>query len=93
MQSRPRRAAAAAGGGDQLADDAGALVQSVGDDTTAARAGLEAGDLITALDDSPIDSRDDLVATVRTYRPGDEVTVTFLRDGEEDTVELVLDSD
>lgn len=80
-------------GASSLADRNGALVQSVADDTTAARAGLEAGDLVVRIDDAAIDSRDDLVATVRTYRPGDEVTVTFVRDGDEQTVELVLDSD
>ncbi len=31
--------------------------------------------------------------TIRSYRPGDEVTVTFERDGEEQTTTLVLDSD
>jgi len=33
------------------------------------------------------------VATIRSYRPGDEVTVTYERDGEEQTTTLVLDSD
>jgi putative serine protease PepD len=33
------------------------------------------------------------VATVRSYRPGDKVTVTYTRDGKEDTVTLTLDSD
>jgi len=33
------------------------------------------------------------VATVRSYRPGDEVTVTYTRDGKEATVKLTLDSD
>ena len=49
--------------------------------------------MITRVEASPIESADDLVATVRSYRPGDEVTVTYTRDGEESTADLTLDSD
>ncbi len=33
------------------------------------------------------------MATIRSYRPGDEVEVTYSRDGETLTTTLVLDSD
>ena len=36
---------------------------------------------------------DALIATVRSYRPGDEVDVTFQRDGEEQTTAVTLESD
>ncbi len=55
--------------------------------------GLQNGDIITKIDDTPITSADSLVATVRSYRPGDEVTVTYLRGGNTDTAKLKLDSD
>ncbi|WP_224766160.1 S1C family serine protease [Nocardioides campestrisoli] len=71
----------------------GALVGDVTSGSSADKAGLESGDVITKVDDEVIDSADDLVATVRTYRPDDEVKVTVMRDGEERTVDLVLDSD
>ena len=71
----------------------GAGVSRVGEGSAAAEAGLESGDVIIKVDDTLITGADSLVATIRSYRPGDEVTVTFVRDGEEQTVELQLGSD
>ena len=71
----------------------GAQISQVGDGSAAGRAGLRDGDVITKIDDTLITGSDSLVATVRSYRPGDSVTVTFERDGQEQTVDLVLDSD
>ena len=51
------------------------------------------GDVITKVDDQLITGADSLVATIRSYRPGDEVTVTYIHDGETKTVTLTLDSD
>ena len=78
----------------QDSDEAvGALVRNVGEDSTAAKAGLEDGDLITKVDDHAIDSADDLVATIRSYRPGDRVKITYLRGSKTETATLRLDSD
>ncbi|MEN8675432.1 S1C family serine protease, partial [Nocardioides sp.] len=71
----------------------GARIQDVGAGSAAGDAGLESGDIVTKIDDSLITSSDSLVATIRSYRPGDEVTVTFERDGQEQTTQLTLDSD
>jgi putative serine protease PepD len=71
----------------------GAVVRSVEPGTAAADAGLQRGDVITRLDDTIIPSSDTLVAMVRTYRPGDKVEVTFVRDGEQQTTSLTLGSD
>ena len=56
-------------------------------------AGITKGDVITKVDDHLITDADSLVATIRSYRPGDKVTVTYVRDGETKTAELTLDSD
>ena len=61
--------------------------------SAAAEAGLESGDVIIKVDDTLITGADSLVATIRSYRPGDEVTVTWLRDGEEQQASVTLDSD
>ena len=45
--------------------------------STAADAGLRKGDVITKVDDQLITGADSLVATIRSYRPGDKVTVTY----------------
>jgi putative serine protease PepD len=71
----------------------GAEVQEVSDGSTAANAGLAKGDIITKVDDQLITDADSLVATIRSYRPGDEVTVTYTHDGDTKTATLKLDSD
>jgi putative serine protease PepD len=71
----------------------GAEVQEVNAGSTAADAGLKKGDVITKVDDHLITGADSLVATIRSYRPGDQVSVTYERDGESKTVTLQLDSD
>ena len=71
----------------------GAEIQEVTNGSTADSAGLQQGDVITKVDDKLIAGADSLVATIRSYRPGDEVTVTFERDGDTQTARLELDSD
>ncbi len=77
--------------GAQVSD--GAQIRTIGDGSAAGGAGLQAGDVITKVDDTLISSSDSLVATVRSYRPGDEVTITYTRNGQEATTTLRLGSD
>jgi S1-C subfamily serine protease len=56
----------------------------------AAEAGIEPGDVITAIDDQRIASVEDLLGALRAYRPGDEVEVTFERDGEARDITVVV---
>jgi putative serine protease PepD len=71
----------------------GALVSEVTAGSTADEGGLEAGDVITKVDGQRITGADSLVATIRSYRPGDSVTVTWVRGEDEQSADLVLDSD
>jgi putative serine protease PepD len=71
----------------------GAIVGEVTPGSAADEAGLEQGDVITRVEDREISSADSLIATVRSYRPGDDVEVTFQRDGEEQTATVTLESD
>jgi putative serine protease PepD len=71
----------------------GAAVGEVTQGSAADDAGLEAGDVITKVDDRLITSSDELVATIRGYRPGDRVELTYRRDGEEQTTTITLGSD
>lgn len=61
----------------------GAYVDLVEEDSGAAKAGLQVGDIIIAIDDKEINSRSALVATVGTYRAGDTVMLTVMRGREE----------
>ena len=71
----------------------GAVVRDVTAGSAAAKAGLQQGDVITKVDDHQIVSADSLVATIRSYRPGDTVTVTWEGDGKDETGKITLDSD
>ncbi len=55
----------------------GAQIAEVSAGSTAANAGIAEGDVITKVDDHLIADADSLVATIRSYRPGDQVTVTY----------------
>ena len=71
----------------------GAVVREITAGSAAEQAGLEPGDVITKVDDLQITGADSLVATIRSYRPGDTVNVTYLRNGESNTADVQLDSD
>jgi serine protease Do len=72
------------------ADAGGALVLEVTKSSPAEKAGLKKGDVITRLNDEKIESPEDLYETVHGLKPGDKVTVTFKRDGKEQTAPAVL---
>ncbi len=82
---------ASSGSGAQITD--GAKISQVNSGSAAANAGLKSGDVITKIDDHLITSSDSLVAIIRSYRPGDKVTVTYERGGSTHTVRVTLDSD
>jgi putative serine protease PepD len=69
------------------------LIASVEPGSGADEAGLAEGDVITKIDDRLITDGESLIAAARSYRPGDTVTVTFVRDGETQTAEITLGSD
>jgi putative serine protease PepD len=71
----------------------GAQVREVQSGGAADKAGLKAGDVITKVDDDVIDGSESLIATIRGHRPGEEVTVTYVRDGKTETVRATLGSD
>ncbi|CAN5748422.1 trypsin-like peptidase domain-containing protein [soil metagenome] len=68
----------------------GALIVDVIPGGPAAEAGLEQGDVILRVGDTPISSNDDVTQTLTDYRPGDAVPVEFLRDADDKTVDVTL---
>ena len=69
----------------------GALLQSLTTDGAAADAGLQPGDVITAVDGRTLGDGS-LASIVRSFEPGQSVTVAYLRDGEERSADVVLGS-
>jgi S1-C subfamily serine protease len=68
----------------------GAVVDSVQEGTGADEAGMRAGDIIVAVDGESLATMSELVAEVRSRAPGDVLTLTVVRDGEELEVEVTL---
>ena len=69
----------------------GAYVADVSQGSAAEKAGLTAGDIITALDDVTIESPSDLRSAIRQYNAGDSAELTYYRAGESRTVTIVFD--
>lgn len=68
----------------------GVVVNQVTAGCPAILAGLQPGDIITAIDAHPLQSSDDLLLYVGGALAGNEVTVEFLRDREKQKKKLVL---
>ncbi|HZJ25463.1 MAG TPA: PDZ domain-containing protein [Acidimicrobiia bacterium] len=71
-------------------DDSGVRVVDVLGDSPADDAGLEADDVITEVDGEAVETPRDLVEAIRSQDPGDEVTITYERDGDGDSVDVTL---
>jgi putative serine protease PepD len=56
----------------------------------AAKAGVQPGDLITAINGKSISSTDDFIATADGYSPGDTITLTIKRGGQTHNIKLTL---
>jgi len=69
----------------------GVLLGGVRPGSPAERAGLRAGDVIVRFAGVTIRALQDLVFALRSHRAGDEVDVTFLRDGTAQTVRALLE--
>ena len=72
---------------------AGAEIMAILDGSGADNGGLQVGDIITAVDDTQVDSVSALQDAVDGYQAGDSVTFTVYRDGAETTVTVTLDED
>ena len=70
---------------------AGAYVLGVVEDSCAAKAGLQEGDIITKIDDTDITSSDDLQNALADYQAGDTATLTVSRSGQVQTLTITFD--
>jgi putative serine protease PepD len=75
---------------DGSAQRAGAQVVSVNSGTPAANAGIKTGDVIIAVNGQPVDSSTALVAQIRAMTAGEKATVTVIRNGARQDVQVTL---
>ncbi len=68
----------------------GRELTSVTGESTLARLGLKAGDVLLELDGVPLYSQDDVADVLRVHRPGDEVAIAFHPAGDPDVVETTI---
>ncbi len=90
---------------DRMGFPRGVAITGIFADSPARRAGLTAfrltpfssftdetlGDIITAVDDIPVESMEDMVSYLNSKVPGDEVTLTLFKLGSEREVKITLD--
>ncbi|HEX3282697.1 MAG TPA: PDZ domain-containing protein [Pyrinomonadaceae bacterium] len=70
-----------------IADGQGVLVTSVVEDSPAAKAGIKAGDVITAIDGEKVDGAGDVARGINKKKEGD-VTLTVVRKGNQRTINV-----
>jgi len=68
-----------------VAEGAGVLVTAVSEDGPAAKAGVKAGDVITAVDGEKVDGAGDLTRSINKKKDGD-VTLTLIRKKDQKTI-------
>ena len=72
---------------------AGVEIMAILDGSCAQKAGLQEGDIITAVGDTQVTSETQLQSAVKDYKAGDTVAFTIYRDGNTSTVNVTLDED
>jgi serine protease Do len=68
----------------------GIVVANVVPGSPAAAAGLKRGDVITAVEGTPIADASALGRWLSTHKPGDKATLTVIRDGKEQQIDVTL---
>jgi serine protease DegS len=67
----------------------GVLIVGVFVGSPADKAGIETGDILTAIDDQPVIHVRDVLDTIAAHRPGDIMKVTLMREGKEMSLMMV----
>lgn len=68
----------------------GAEITNVSKESAAEKAGLKEGDIITKVNDKQISGPESLSEVITSFKPKEEVTVYYKRDGKENTVKATL---
>ncbi len=72
-------------------EDAGVMISKVYEDSPASRAGIEVGDIITAVDGDAVDSGRDLARMIRGREDGEAATLELWRDGRVENLTAMIE--
>ncbi len=70
--------------------DAGVYVTEVLENGAATKAGIKRGDLITNINGEPVNSQPEIQEQIARYQPGDNINVTYVRNGSAHNVSVKL---
>jgi serine protease Do len=73
-------------------DDKGALIASVSHDSPAAKAGVQAGDVIQSVNGDKIANPRDLAVAIANIKPGDTAKLGITRNGDQKTIDVTVGS-
>ena len=70
--------------------DSGVVIAKIQNNAPADKAGLKIGDVITKIDDKKVENISKLRYYLYKYSIGDKITITYMRDGKEETTQVTL---
>jgi len=68
----------------------GVYVKDVLEGSAASGAGIKKGDVVTKINGAPVSGGPELQEQISRYKPGDKITLTYKRSGNENTTNLIL---
>jgi|GEM_PF-1588375 len=71
-------------------DEAGVTILNIVENSAAEKAGLKEGDVIKTLNGKAVDNVDKVIEVIRAMNVGDDVTITYLRDGQNSSTNAKL---
>ncbi|MGC8749899.1 PDZ domain-containing protein [Hydrotalea sp.] len=69
----------------------GVVIKEVSENSPADKAGLKQGDIILKVNNTDIETSEDLYKTIGKYNAGDTINITYLRDGKTSNTQAVLE--
>jgi len=76
---------------DKAENTKGVIIKEVSEESPAAKAGLKPGDIIVKVNNTDIETSEDLYKTIGKYNAGDTINITYLRDGKTANTKAVLE--
>jgi putative serine protease PepD len=70
--------------------EGGARISTVSAGGPAARAGLRVGDVVTEINNEPVDTAEALIVAIRTHQPGESVRLAYERSGRSRSLTITL---